>query len=119
MKLGEKIKFYRNEMNLSQEELGSKISVTKATISNWEAGIRIPDGDKVGELAKLFGVSTDYLLGIVDIDEDEIKMINKMIRQAGITKNIEDLTKEELENAIEFAYSTKKIYNKNTKKDTN
>lgn len=114
MTLGEKIEFYRKDMNMSQEELAKKICVAKGTVSNWESGKSVPDGDKLIELSKLFGLSTDYLLGITESDQDEIKLLNKYLRQAGIMKSLEDLTEEELTNAIEFALSTKKIYNKDT-----
>lgn len=106
---GNKLKFYREEMNMSQEELGNAINVTKATISNWENGKSFPDGDKLLELSKFFGISTDVLLG-EKIDEDELEIFKAYLRRAGIIKDIDDITFEELKHAINYVLSTKAMY---------
>lgn len=54
----------RKQNGYSQEELGNQIGVTRQTISNWELGISTPDLSKIVELAKIFNVSTDELLGM-------------------------------------------------------
>ena len=36
MELGKQIKFYRNQISMSQEELADRIFVSRQTISNWE-----------------------------------------------------------------------------------
>ncbi len=42
------------------------LSVDQRTISNWETGIREPDYEMLVKIAKLFDVTTDYLLGVED-----------------------------------------------------
>ena len=113
---GNKLKYYREEMNMSQEELGNAINVTKATISNWENGKSFPDGDKLLELSKLFGISTDVLLG-AEIDEDELEIFKGYLRRAGIIKNMEDITLEELKHAINYVLSVKAMYVNDSKND--
>lgn len=115
---GDKLKFYREEMNMSQEELGKEINVTRATISNWETGKSFPDGDKLLELSKLFGISTDVLLG-EKIDEDELEIFKGYLRRAGIMKNIEDITFEELKHAIDYVLSMKAMYINHEKVEVN
>lgn len=61
---GEKIKDLRTRRNLSQEEVAKRVELTKATISGYERGIKSPSVEAVVNLALLFNVSTDYLLGI-------------------------------------------------------
>ncbi len=64
--LGKKIRQLRKEHGLTQSELGQKIGVIKQTISSWENGVSSPSNEVLAELAHLFGVSTDYLLGNSD-----------------------------------------------------
>lgn len=47
-------------------ELASKTGLTAAAIGFWELGKRVPNAEAVVTLAKYFGVSTDYLLGLED-----------------------------------------------------
>lgn len=62
MKLSEKITKLRKEKNLSQEDLGNEINVSRQAISKWESDQTKPDIDKLKDLAKYFNVSFDYLL---------------------------------------------------------
>ena len=43
MNIGNQIKKYREQLNISQEELADKIFVTRQTISNWENNKNYPD----------------------------------------------------------------------------
>lgn len=62
MILADKILSLRKNQGWSQEELAEKLNVSRQSISKWESAASIPDIDKILELSKLFGVSTDYLL---------------------------------------------------------
>ena len=62
MTLGEKIQALRKSRSWSQEQLAEQIGVTRQALSKWENGTAIPDTNNVIQLAKLFGVTTDYLL---------------------------------------------------------
>lgn len=74
MELNEQIKKYRTEMNLSQEELGEKIYVTRQSISNWENGKTYPDIHSLLLLSSLFGISLDQLVkGDIEIMKEVIK----------------------------------------------
>lgn len=53
---------YRKENNLSQEELASKIGVSRQAVSKWERAEASPDTDNLILLAKLYGVTLDELL---------------------------------------------------------
>ena len=48
---------------MTQAELGEILHVSTGTISNYEKGVHLPDLEKLGALADLFSVTTDYLLG--------------------------------------------------------
>jgi len=62
MNLSEKIQNLRKEKNLSQEELGEKLDVSRQSVSKWESGLAMPEIEKLVMLSEIFGVTTDYLL---------------------------------------------------------
>ena len=62
MILAEKILLLRKSNGWSQEELAGKMNVSRQSISKWESAAAIPDINRILELAKLFEVTTDYLL---------------------------------------------------------
>lgn len=82
MKLGNQIKYYRSEKELSQEELAERIFVSRQTISNWENNKNYPDINSIVLLSEIFGVSIDYLIrGDVEqmkkeINADEVRKMN-------------------------------------------
>ncbi len=74
MELSSQIKKYRNNMNLSQEELAEKVYVTRQTISNWENNKNYPDIHSLLFLSTLFNISLDQLIkGDIAIMKEEIK----------------------------------------------
>ena len=62
MTLGDKIKQLRESKKYSQEKLADLLNVHSVTISKWENGTQEPRAKKLNELAKIFGVSNEYLL---------------------------------------------------------
>jgi len=62
MNLSEKIQNLRKEKNLSQEELGELLEVSRQSVSKWESGLAMPEIEKLVMLSEIFGVTTDYLL---------------------------------------------------------
>ncbi len=59
----ERLKALRLERNLTQEQLGDLLNVTKVSVSGYEKGKRTPDTDTLNRIADVFQVSTDYLFG--------------------------------------------------------
>lgn len=85
---GEKLRELRKQNGLTQKELASMVGITKSVVSFYELGDRTPSPDIVRKLAQIFHVSSDYLLGIknmnsIDIsglNEDDIKVVSSMIK---------------------------------------
>lgn len=85
--LGEKIKSLRKSKNMTQKDLADRIGVSKSIISSYESGIRYPSYDVLVKMARIFHVSTDYLLGIEKkrvldasaLTDDEIEAIKNLI----------------------------------------
>lgn len=61
----------RKKSGWSQEELAQQMGVSRQSISKWEGAQSIPDLEKIIRLAKLFSVSTDYLL-LDELGEPEV-----------------------------------------------
>lgn len=62
MILADKIIALRKKAGWSQEELAAQLNVSRQSVSKWEGAQSIPDMDKVVQMSRLFGVTTDFLL---------------------------------------------------------
>lgn len=62
--LGQRIYELRSSLGWSQVELSKRLQVAKQTVSNWENENIQPSIEMLVRLSKIFGVSTDYLLGL-------------------------------------------------------
>ena len=65
--LGLRISELRLALGWSQVDLAKRLGVTKQTVSNWENENIQPSIEMLVRLAKLFNVTTDYLLGLEEI----------------------------------------------------
>lgn len=63
MKFDENLRAFRKQKEFSQEYLAEKMNVSRQTVSKWENGTAMPDLKKLTDLASLFDVSMDELLG--------------------------------------------------------
>ena len=63
MTLREKLIVLRDRAGLSQMELADRLGVSRQAVSRWESGDTTPSVDKLKTLAKIYGVSLDWLLG--------------------------------------------------------
>ena len=81
------IKQLRENAGFSQAVLAKKLNVTRSAVNAWEMGLSVPTTQYVVDMAKLFRVSTDYLLGlstettlVLDgLDEQEKKILYSLI----------------------------------------
>lgn len=62
IKIGKYIADSRKKVNLTQEQLGEKLSVTDRAVSKWERGLSLPDADKMLELCKILNINVNELL---------------------------------------------------------
>lgn len=61
---GNTLKILRLQNKFTQAELAKKLGLTKSVISAYENGLRLPSYDVLIHIARIFNVSTDYLLGL-------------------------------------------------------
>lgn len=62
----QRLRELRLDKKLSMKQLAKEINTTDAAISNWENGVNEPKISYVVSIAKFFGVTSDYLLGLED-----------------------------------------------------
>lgn len=65
-KFTERLKELRTEKGLTQAQLATETGLSRSAIGFWENGERVPLASVIIILAKYFGVTTDYLLGVTD-----------------------------------------------------
>ena len=70
MKFKERLKSFREENNMTQSDLASKLFVSRTLISKWENGVIYPSSENMNKLADLMNVNVNTLLS-----EEETKMI--------------------------------------------
>lgn len=98
---GKRIKARRKELDMTQEELGQKAGVTKATINKYETGIvQNLKRSTIEDMAKALNVSPSYIMGWTD-NVAEVHTNNGVIGQNSGTITVNNaertLSKEELE----------------------
>lgn len=62
--VADRIRNLREQNKITQTELAQKLNITRSSVNAWEMGISAPSTQNIVELAELFNVSTDYLLGV-------------------------------------------------------
>ena len=76
LKIGEKIKSKRKELEYTQEELANILYVTKAAVSKWENGESYPDITLLPKIAQLFNITIDELFDY-KLEYKPLKIVNE------------------------------------------
>lgn len=85
--IADKIVKLRKQKGITQTELAKTLGITRSSVNAWEMGISIPSTQYIVELASLFSVSTDFLLGVdttatvnvSGLSEKDIELIHNII----------------------------------------
>lgn len=62
--VSDRIRLLRERRGLTQSELAKQLGITRSSVNAWEQGISVPSTQCIVELAAIFKISTDYLLGV-------------------------------------------------------
>lgn len=84
---GLKLKTLRKQAGLTQQQLAAQLGITKSVVSFYELQARSPSPEVLAKLARIFCVSTDYLLGldaretidVSDLDEKDISALRTLV----------------------------------------
>ena len=71
LSIGENIKSLRRQKDITQEQLSEMLGVSCQSVSRWESGVCYPDMELLPQLAKIFEITVDKLLGVDDIAENK------------------------------------------------
>lgn len=93
--VAERIKSLREQQNKTQAELAKILGITRSSVNAWEMGISVPSTQYVVELANIFEVSTDYILGVnnsatisvAGLDDKDIELVRGIILHLKEKKN--------------------------------
>ncbi len=78
--IGANLKFYREKAGLTQQDVGDKLDVAKATVGHWENNKRTARLFIIESLAKLYNTTTANLIGDTNFDmEKESSLLEKII----------------------------------------
>lgn len=85
---GNNLKTLRIKNGMTQAQLAQKLGLTKSVISAYETGLRLPSYDILINVARIYNVSTDYLLGVEHSNEidfsglsiEEIEALKNLIK---------------------------------------
>ncbi len=83
-----RIKELRENAGFSQSQLAKKLDISRSAVNAWEMGLSTPTTQYIVAMAKLFHVSSDYLLGlescyslrIENYTEDELSLVYGLIK---------------------------------------
>lgn len=95
----DRIKALRESRGWTQADLARRMNMTRNGINSWEQGLSMPSPQSLVDLARLFSVSTDYLLGVekhntvnvTGLDEKDVALIAQLAeRLRSAAKNNEN-----------------------------
>lgn len=108
--LDNNLKYAREDLEMTQEELGYVFGVEKATISNWENGYDIIPLNKLIKFCTLYDYSLDFIVGFTR--EDKIYPKLDKVDKVKIGKKLKDLrrklglTQQEIANECSISRAT-------------
>lgn len=86
---GNKVRELRHEKKLTQKQLAELLGVAVSAVSAYESGSRYPSYESLISIARIFHVSTDYLLGLTDTRNIDVTGLNN--EEIGIITQIVDM----------------------------
>lgn len=91
MNIGGRIKYLREKLDMSQKQLSEKAKINTSVMNRIESGERPVRDDELIVFAKIFDVSTDYILGLTDEKKPKKEINNATTIAAHRLGNVEQL----------------------------
>ena len=77
----ERILLLIEKHKISIYRLEKDCDIGRSSVRSWKIGRANPSADAIVKLAKYFGVSTDYLLGVTENMDDDLHELIKLYNQ--------------------------------------
>lgn len=74
---GSRLKNTRQSKKMTQKDLAKNLKIAQSTIANYENNVRFPGSDILRNISENLDVSLDYLLGLTEVFNIEVKDIQK------------------------------------------
>lgn len=84
MNIGQQIRSYRKENNLTQEQVANMLGVTAPAVNKWEHAVSMPDITLLPALARLLGIDMNTLFSFHEelTDEEIATFVNELYTMA-------------------------------------
>lgn len=79
--LAKRLRYLRTLMKLTQKEVANKLHISRVRYNYYENGKRQPDLEMIKQLANLFNVTVDYLIGNDNKKNTELNILNNELYQ--------------------------------------
>ncbi len=93
--LSEQLKIIRRANKFTQQELADAIGIERSTYASYETGRNKPDVNLLSKIAKVFGVSSDYILEIDTTVPLNVEDIPVQYKKKSSNQLVSTLSKEE------------------------
>lgn len=120
IKIGDNIKKYRKQLNLTQSQMANKLNIPRSTYANYENNTREPSNDMLEEIAKVFEIAINDLIGIketndisdlIENSKDKLFIENKIYIEK-LNKFYELLYQTSKKSLVPFKETTEDTWNK-------
>ncbi len=87
LNIADRIKYLRDKKGMTQTYLAKRLGISRSAVNSWEMSLSFPSLSNIVEMARIFGVSADYILGISnqltldisDLDSEEQEVVFKLV----------------------------------------
>lgn len=109
--ISDRIRLLRTESHMTQEEFGRIFGISKPTVSFYEHGKSVPNDQIKTAIARYFGVSVDYLLGVTDSREltSPTPAVAQRPAEAAIAGELGSLSDRQLDRLLGYIQALKEL----------
>lgn len=109
--ISDRIRLLRTESHMTQEEFGRIFGISKPTVSFYEHGKSVPNDQIKTAIARYFGVSVDYLLGVTDSREltNPTPVAAQRPAEAAIAGELGSLSDRQLDRLLGYIQALKEL----------
>jgi len=106
-----RLKALRRESDITQPDLAKSLGVSKGAVGHWEVGSREPSLEMISNIARIFKVSVDYLMGVSSFrqQEEAIDYLLLKLRESGLVKPNDTIDKKTVDTLISYIAVLQKI----------
>lgn len=105
----EMIRYLRKREGLTQDELASKLGITRSRLNNFEQGIREPDFEMVELFCDFFNVEPSVIMGRTQVKKEDDEYSISELTDAGkvLFHTLKGASEEEILKAVKILEAIK------------